>query len=55
MIHAIEDLGMTPEQVPEATGVRPDIVSRLISMNRASEHKRRMPPSPSVSEVVRYL
>lgn len=55
VIHAIEDLGMAPEQVPEATGVRPEVVSKLISMNRASEHKRRMPPSPPVSEVVRYL
>ena len=55
VIHALEDLGMAPERVPEATGVRPEVVSKLISMNRASEHKRRTPPSPSLAEVVRYL
>ncbi len=55
VIHALEDLGMSPEQAAEATGVSLEAISRLLSMHRASEHKRRMPPSPPLSEVVRYL
>ncbi|MGC9071384.1 MAG: NAD+ synthase [Acidilobus sp.] len=54
-IHAIEDLGMEPEQASEATEVPLEIIRRLLAMNKASEHKRRMPPSPSVSEVVKYI
>ncbi|MGC9209722.1 MAG: NAD+ synthase [Acidilobus sp.] len=55
VIHAIEDLGMGPEQASEATGVPLDVIRRMLAMNRSSEHKRRMPPSPSISEVVKYL
>lgn len=55
VIHAIEDLKMSPEEASEATGVPMSIISRMLELNRSSAHKRSMPPSPSLSDVVKYL
>ncbi len=55
VIHAIEDLGLRPDEVPETTGISSEIVDRILSLNRASQHKRSLPPSPPLKEVVRYL
>jgi len=55
VIHALEDLKMGVEEAAEATGVPIDVINRMLYMNKTSRHKRQMPPSPSISEVVRYL
>ncbi len=55
VIYALEDLGLSPSQVSEATGVPMEIVNRMLTMNRATTHKRSMPPSPSLKDVVQYL
>jgi len=52
VLYAVFDLGLDPSQVPEATGVPPEIVEAVLERHRRTEHKRRPPPSPPL-EIVR--
>jgi NAD+ synthase len=55
VIHAIEDLKLTPSEAVEATGVSLNVIERMLSLHRATQHKRSLPPSPPLQEVVKYL
>jgi NAD+ synthase len=55
VIHAIEDLKMAPSEAAEATGVSMDIINRVLQLNRSTQHKRSLPPSPPLESVVRYM
>ena len=51
VLYSIFDLGLKPEEVPGATGVDKRIVDLVLERYRASEHKRRMPPTPSLDPI----
>jgi NAD+ synthase len=51
VLYSIFDLGLKPEEVPEATGVDGRMVARVLELYRASEHKRRPPRMPSLDIV----
>ena len=53
VLYSIFDLGLEPGEVPEATGVDKRIVDLVLERHRASEHKRRMPPMPSLEPLRR--
>ena len=52
ILYGLFDLGMTPDEVVDATGLEPWKVQRVLEMHRASEHKRQPPPMPSPEEFV---
>ncbi len=51
VLHALFDLGLPPEEVPEATGVEERVVKRILELHERSAHKRSMPPSPPIDIV----
>ncbi|MCE4626788.1 MAG: NAD+ synthase [Desulfurococcales archaeon] len=51
VLYAIFDLGMKPEEVPEATGIPRVVVDRIMELYRKSEHKRVPPPTPPLDIV----
>jgi len=51
VLYSIFDLGLKPEEVPDATGVPKPVVDRVLELYRASEHKRSPPHSPSLDIV----
>jgi len=53
VLHSIFDLGMKPEEVPDATGVPLKVVERVLELYKVNEHKRRPPHSPSLDIVKR--
>jgi len=53
VLHSIFDLGMKPEEVPEAAGVPGEVVERVMELYRISHHKRRPPHSPELDIVRR--
>lgn len=53
VLHSIFDLGLKPEEVPEATGVSRKVVDRVLELYRVNEHKRKPPHSPSLDIVKR--
>ena len=52
ILYGLFDLGMTPDEVVDATGLEPWKVQRVLEMHRVSEHKRQPPPMPSPEEFV---
>ena len=45
------DLGLRPEEIPDATGVPSRVVERVLELHRRSEHKRLPPRAPSVEPI----
>jgi len=55
ILYGLFDLGLSPDDVVEATGLEPWKVQRVLELHRSGEHKRRPPPSPDPrSYVWRY-
>ncbi len=48
VLYALFDKGLGPDEAAEYTGVERSIVDRILGMHRASRHKRRTPPIPSL-------
>ena len=55
VLYSIFDLGLRPEEVPEATGVEYSIVDQVLKRFKESMHKREMPPTPSLEPVRRLM
>ncbi len=51
ILYSIFDLGMTPKEAAEATGLPLEKVLRVVEMYEKSKHKRSLPPAPPIEEV----
>ncbi|MEB3860806.1 MAG: NAD+ synthase [Desulfurococcales archaeon] len=51
VLFSIFDLGLSPEETVEATGVPKEVVDKVLERYRASEHKRNPPPAPSLEPI----
>ncbi len=52
ILYGLFDLGLSPDEVVEATGLEPWKVQRVLELHRSSEHKRHPPPSPDPKQYV---
>ncbi len=53
VLHCLVDKRMKLEETAKATGVDLKIVKEIARRMRASSHKRRLPPKPSLQEILR--
>ncbi|WFO75485.1 NAD+ synthase [Desulfurococcaceae archaeon MEX13E-LK6-19] len=51
VLYSLFDLGLKPEEIPEATGISIEKVQKIIELHRKSRHKRGTPPIPSLPNV----
>jgi len=52
ILYALFDLGLSPEEAEEATGLPRAKVERVLELHRNSAHKRSLPPAPDPRESV---
>jgi NAD+ synthase len=51
VLYALHDLGLKPEEIPQATGVSEKVVARVLELERSNKHKREPPLRPSLEVV----
>lgn len=51
VLFSVLDLGLSPEEVPDATGVPREVVEKVLERYRESEHKRNPPPAPNLDPI----